>query len=117
MVTNNQRGAGRGGIAGLLAVCVLAVIPAIGHAQPATPAEGRRIAEQNCARCHVVQPGGGAGWTDAPAFVEVAQDPNITRARMRDFVTNLHMHMLNTDRTQAGADALTAYLLSLRRTR
>ena len=36
---------------------------------------------------------------------------------MRDFVTKLHMHMVNTDRTQAEADALTAYLLSLRRAR
>jgi hypothetical protein len=48
-------------------------------------------------------------------FVEVAQDPKITRAWMRDFATM--PHMLNTDRAQAEADALTAYLLSLRRTR
>jgi hypothetical protein len=31
--------------------------------------------------------------------------------------SHMHMHMLNTDRTQAEADALTTYLLSLRRTR
>ena len=50
-------------------------------------------------------------------FVEVAQDPKITRAWMRDFATMPHMHMLNTDRIQTEANALTAYLLSLRRTR
>ena len=115
METDNRRGAGRSGVAGMLAAGVLAVLPAIGRAQPATPAEGRRIAERHCARCHVVQPAGGAGWTDAPAFAEVAQDPKVTRAWMRDFVTRLHMHMVNTDRTQAEADAVTAYLLSLRR--
>ena len=117
MLTTKLCGAGRGGLVGVLACCALAAIPALAWAQPATPAEGRRIAEQNCARCHIVQPAGGTGWTDAPPFVEIAQNPKITRAWMRDFVTRLHMHMLNTDRTQAEADALTAYLLSLRRTR
>jgi mono/diheme cytochrome c family protein len=110
---------GRSRCAGALAAVMAALLacPAAGQAQQATPAEGRRIAERYCARCHVVVPGGGAGWTDAPAFVEIAQDPKITRAWMREFVTKLHMHMLNTDRSPAEADAITAHLLSLRRTR
>jgi mono/diheme cytochrome c family protein len=108
---------GRIGVAGMLGVATLLACSAAGQAQQATPAEGRRIAERYCARCHVVAPGGGAGWTDAPAFVEIAQDPKVTRAWMRDFVTKLHMHMLNTDRSPAEADAITAYLLSLRRRR
>jgi mono/diheme cytochrome c family protein len=105
---------GRSGAAGMLGVTSLLACSAAGQAQQATPADGRRIAEHCCARCHVVAPGGGAGWTDAPAFVESAQDPKVTRAWMRDFVTKLHMHMLNTDRSPAEADAITAYLLSLR---
>jgi mono/diheme cytochrome c family protein len=116
-MTNSQHDARRGGVAGLLAAFALVALPAISQPQPATPVEGRRIVEQNCARCHILQPGRGTGWADAPPFVEVAQDPKITRAWMRNFVTRLHMHMLNTDRSQAEADALTSYLLSLRRTR
>jgi mono/diheme cytochrome c family protein len=100
-----------------VAVTTLLTFPAMGSAQNATPEEGRRIAERYCARCHVVSPEGGAGWTDAPAFVDLAQDRRISRAWMRDFVTKLHMHMLHTERSPAEADAITAYLLSLRERR
>jgi hypothetical protein len=116
MVTNSQGGAGRGGVAGLLAVCAVVAIPAIGRAQPATPSERRRIADPVPAAMSS-SPVAARGGPMRPPFVEVAQDPTITRAWMRDFVTKLHMHMLNTDRTQTEADALTAYLLSPRRTR
>jgi hypothetical protein len=112
-VTTSQRGMGRSGVAGRLCPC--------GHPchRPGAAGDAVRAAAYHrpCARCHIVQPAGGTSWTDAPPFVEVAQDPKVTRAWMRDFVTKLHMHMVNTDRTQAEADALTAYLLSLRRTR
>lgn len=100
------------------AAAILLALPAMplaAHAQKATPAEGQRIAERYCARCHVVAPGGGAGWTDAPAFATIAQNPRISRTWMRQFVTQQHMHMLDTDRSPAEADALAAYLLSLRR--
>ncbi|MCB4823382.1 c-type cytochrome [Roseicella aerolata] len=98
-----------------IAALVLLALPAPAQAQRATAAEGQRLAERYCARCHVVRPEGGAGWTDAPAFRDLAQDPRISRPWMRQFVTKLHLHMLDTDRSPAEADAITAYLLSLRR--
>ena len=106
---------GRGIRAAALALASLLLWVGAGRAQPATAAAGQRLAERYCARCHVVAPGGGAAWTDAPAFIDIAQNPKLTRAWMRDFVTRLHMHMLDTDRSPAEADAITAYLLSLRR--
>jgi mono/diheme cytochrome c family protein len=101
----------------LAAITLAALLgtPISGQAQKATPAEGRWLAERYCARCHVVAPGGGTGWTDAPSFMDIAQDQRISRAWMRNFVTQQHMHMLNTDRSPAEADAITAYLLGLRR--
>ena len=96
------------------AILIGLAVPMAGQAQKATPAEGQKIAERYCARCHVVAPGGGTGWTDAPAFTTIAQDKRGSRSWMREFVTQQHMHMLATNRSQAEADALAAYLLSLR---
>ena len=110
----DRRGAGRAGLAAAMTLIAMLVLPASGQAQKASAAEWRRLAERYCARCHVVAAGGGSGWTDAPAFVELAKDPRISRSWMRNFVTQQHMHMLNTDRSPAEADAITSYLLSLR---
>ena len=84
-------------------------------AQPAgDAAKGRRLAEALCARCHVVASGGGAGWTDAPAFPTIAADPRVNAAWLRRFFAEPHLNMLYTDRPPAETADIAAYILSLR---
>ena len=78
-------------------------------------ARGQRLAESFCANCHVLAPQGGASWTDAPTFSALARDPKITRAWFRQFVQQPHLHMMGTNRSQAEADDLAAFIASLRR--
>lgn len=99
------------GTAGLL----LLALAAEALAQPrGDAARGQRLAEALCARCHVVVAGGGAGWTDAPAFPAIAADPKVNAAWLRRFFAEPHLTMLYTDRPPAETADIAAYILSLR---
>ncbi|MBV8573703.1 MAG: hypothetical protein JOZ58_01510 [Acetobacteraceae bacterium] len=84
-------------------------------AQPASVAEGGRLAEDVCARCHNVTPGGGGSWTDAPSFESIANRPRMSQAWLADFVARPHMHMLQRDYTRSQVNSIAAYIMSLRR--
>lgn len=78
-------------------------------------AVGLQAARDFCSRCHVVAPGEGRGWTDAPSFEAVANDPATSARSLRDFLRRPHMHMLAYPQARANADDLAAYIMSLRR--
>lgn len=87
------------------------------RAQPAgnAAAEGKRLAQQYCATCHVVAPSTQGGWTDAPSFQSIAQRPEATVTRLSGFIQKGHLDMMNDQRPKPEADALAAYIVSLRR--
>jgi len=100
------------GLASLVAV-ISASHP---HAQPRRDpvATGHRLTEQLCSRCHVVTPSGHGSWTDAPDFQAIANGPGASARALSAFIQKPHMHMLNTQRPPAEADAIAAYIMSLR---
>ena len=77
-------------------------------------AGGKALAEQYCTRCHVIAQGGGTGWTDAPTFQALAKRDGASAAKLSSFIQQPHMHMLDTARPPAEANALAAYIMSLR---
>jgi mono/diheme cytochrome c family protein len=101
--------------AGLGASVMVAAWPV--HAQPApnAVASGKRLAEQLCVDCHIIAPSGTAGWTDAPAFGAIANRPGLTVAGLSAIIQKPHLHMLNAERPKNEADALAAYIISLRK--
>ncbi|HBK06949.1 MAG TPA: cytochrome C [Acetobacteraceae bacterium] len=84
-------------------------------APPSKTQAGQTLAEQYCARCHMIAPSASKGWTDAPAFDAIANRPTTTLANLTTFIQQPHMHMLNTGRPPAEASALATYILSLRK--
>ncbi len=74
---------------------------------------GLQVAREFCSRCHVIAPGEGRGWTDAPSFDAIANSPDTTRRSLHDFLQQPHMHMLAYHEAGAHADDLAAYILSL----
>jgi mono/diheme cytochrome c family protein len=86
-------------------------------AQPApdTAAAGKQLAQQYCVTCHIITPAGNGGWTDAPRFDAIANRPGVSAAQISAFVQKPHMNMLNDQRPKAEADAIAAYILSLRK--
>lgn len=104
-------------ISGVIAAACLAVVAQCGDAQsaPNNVVTGQKLAEQYCAQCHVIVPGGPAGWTDAPSFEAIANRPGTTAAKLSAFIQKQHMHMLNTARPRGEADAIAAYIVSLRK--
>jgi mono/diheme cytochrome c family protein len=105
----------------LLALAVAVMLPAAILAGPAVAqaprgdvAEGQRLAEQLCARCHVMPPNQGSGWTDAPSFAAIANKPTTTAQSLRDIIEQPHVHMSGTGLGPAQSADLAAYILSLR---
>jgi cytochrome c len=100
-----------------VAMVFVAMSAQCANAQSATEnvAAGQALAQQYCAECHIVVPSGNRGWTDAPAFVEIANRQGTTQAKLSAFIQTPHMHMLNTDRPPHEADAISAYIMSLRK--
>lgn len=88
--------------------------PASGTAA-ALAAEGRTIAQRDCVECHVVVPSSKPGWTDAPAFDVIANRRGETAARISAAVQKGHIDMLNDQRPKPEADAIAAYIISLRK--
>ncbi len=75
--------------------------------------EGRRIARNSCAQCHLVE-GAGKPTSEAPAFEAVARMPSTTSVALKVFLKTPHATMPNIILSEAEIDALAAYILSLR---
>lgn len=98
----------------LLALVAL-TLPAVAADDAKMIAEGKRLAEINCTRCHNIESQGESPLTDAPPFREIAL--NYDRDELVDgFMEGLavrHPLMPDWDVTEDQAEALTAFVLSL----
>jgi mono/diheme cytochrome c family protein len=97
-------------VAGLLAM----VQSAAAQPAPNPVAPGKQLAQQYCVQCHVIVPSTKPGWTDAPAFDAIANRPGVTAAKLSEVAQKPHMHMMNDERPKNEADAIAAYIISLR---
>lgn len=78
-------------------------------------AEGRKLAEQWCAECHVIDRDQDFAGSDAiPTFPEVAASPAVTSAGLKAFFSSPHQQMPDIQLTQQQIDEIVAYILSLR---
>lgn len=100
-------------IVSLLALFLLAS-PAL--AQDASViAEGKRLSEINCAKCHNLEAEGESPLTDAPPFRDIAKnyDPlELTDSFMEGLAVR-HPLMPDWEVTEPQAEALTAFIMSL----
>lgn len=98
----------------LLALAAI-TLPAVAADDAAMIAEGKRLADINCTRCHNIAAEGESPLTDAPPFREIAK--NYDREELVDgFMEGLavrHPLMPDWDVTQPQAEALTAFVMSL----
>ncbi len=101
-------------ILSLLAV-LLAATPALAQDEAAKIAEGKRLAEINCTRCHNIEAEGESPLTDAPPFREIAA--NYDEMELVDgFMEGLavrHPLMPDWEVTEGQAEELAAFVMSL----
>lgn len=89
---------------------LVVLAPAAAVAQDA--AEGRRLAEQWCASCHRIAPGGPGPATDAvPGFAAIAGRPGRTPEAIATFLRTPHAGMPDHGLTLRQAQDIAAYLL------
>lgn len=102
-------------IAPVLALLLLAA-PALAAEDAGLIAEGKRLSEINCTRCHNIAAEGDSPLTDAPPFREISL--NYDNMELVDgFMEGLavrHPLMPDWDTTEPQAQALTAFIMSLR---
>ena len=105
----------------LLLVLSLLAAPVAAIAQSnndALVAEGRRLSEINCTRCHNIEAEGESPITDAPPFREISLNYD-TMELIDGFMEGLavrHPLMPDWEVTEPQAEALTAFIVSLRDT-
>lgn len=101
-------------ILSLITVALLAG-PALAADDATRIAEGKRLAQINCSRCHNLEAEGESPLTDAPPFREIAR--NYDRYELVDgFMEGLavrHPLMPDWDVTEPQAQDLTAFVMSL----
>lgn len=98
-----------------LLALIASTLPALAADDAKLIAEGKRLSEINCARCHNLEAEGESPLTDAPPFREVAR--NYDRVELIDsFMEGLavrHPLMPDWDVTEPQAEALAAFVMSL----
>jgi len=99
----------------LFAALFLAATPALAQDEAAMIAEGKRLAEINCTKCHNIEASGESPLTDAPPFREIAK--NYDEMELVDgFMEGLavrHPLMPDWDVTEPQAEELAAFVMSL----
>lgn len=98
----------------LLTIFVALAHMAFAQTPPASVAEGHKLAATLCTQCHVIVANGPASWTDAPSFQAIANRRDATVSGLADFIMKPHMEMLPHKYTRPQAEAMAAYILSLR---
>lgn len=96
----------------LLVPAVVMSAQALAQDVGADIAAGHHIADQWCSACHKIDAASTGGL--APAFPEVANLPSTTALSLTVFLRTSHTKMPNVQLTQAQADAVVAYILSLK---
>lgn len=98
-----------------LLALVFAAAPALAQDEAAKIAEGKRLAEINCTRCHNIEAEGESPLTDAAPFREIAQ--NYDEMELVDgFMEGLavrHPLMPDWEVTEPQAEELAAFVMSL----
>ena len=97
----------------VLILLTSALAPARSAEQAGAVEEGRRIAREACAQCHLIE-GAVKPATDAPSFAAVAAMPATTSVALKVFLKTPHGKMPDLILGEAEIDALAAYILSLR---
>ena len=98
-------------IALLACTCVPVVAQEIGDI-----AAGRRLAENWCGSCHVVDASSRQGVSSgAPTFFAIARMKSTTPMALRAFLQTPHSRMPDLHMSREEIDNITAYILSLRR--
>jgi len=91
---------------------------ALAHAEQSTLANGQQLIEVNCTRCHAIGETGDSPFAPAPRFRDVAK--NYTQDELVDgFMEGLavrHQAMPDWDMTIDQAEAITTYIMGLKRT-
>jgi mono/diheme cytochrome c family protein len=98
-----------------LMALLLAAAPALAQDEAQKIAEGKRLAEINCTRCHNIEAEGESPLTDAPPFREIAA--NYDEMELVDgFMEGLavrHPLMPDWEVTEPQAEELAAFVMSL----
>ena len=98
-----------------LLALVAFTLPALAADQAKLIAEGKRLAEINCTKCHNIEAEGESPLTDSPPFREIARnyDPDELVDGFMDGLAVRHPLMPDWDVTQPQAEALAAFVMSL----
>jgi len=96
----------KGVIAGL-ALCGVASVAL------AEPADGRKIAQLQCASCHDIGAGPAGGRHEGPSFADIAKMPSTTELSLKVFLRSSHRNMPNLVLSADEVDALAAWILEL----
>lgn len=99
-------------IFGLVALAGSASVPAA--AESAAVARGEAVAAEWCATCHAMGSDASRPY-DAPAFVEIANQPDQELGALRAFLDGDHFPMTTHRLFPAERDDVSAYIMSLRR--
>ena len=79
------------------------------------PSSGRQIATTICGSCHYVFATKRSKSQVPPTFEDVANLPSTTALSLKVFLRSNHKHMPNLILSEAEADDVIAYILSLKR--
>jgi mono/diheme cytochrome c family protein len=98
----------------LLQIAVSLSVPTLCMPSRAADAtNGKRLAEQWCASCHLVSASQTRARADVPTFQEIAGRPGFNAARLAFFLLDPHPKMPNMSLTRNEAADLAAYIESL----
>ena len=95
---------------------LILIAPFVARHANADSRRGERFAEHWCSACHGVKPSQGSPKPGAPSFSQLAADPSVSAASLRDFLmTTPHMAMPKLKLRPQDMDNVVGYILSLRR--
>jgi mono/diheme cytochrome c family protein len=101
----------------MTAIVCLTITPRPAQADP-TPeavAAGQKLAQKYCADCHVIESTPKPAWNDPPPFQTTANRSDVTAASLVAHIRKPHANLATNARPPAEAEALAAYILSLRK--
>lgn len=91
-----------------------ALFPAHGQT-PGNPSSGRQIATTTCGSCHYTFATKGSKTEVPPSFEDIANLTSTTALSLKVFLRSNHKQMPNLILSDAEADDVIAYILSLKR--
>lgn len=79
----------------------------------AQPADGRKVAQAQCAKCHDIGTGRSTKGGEGPSFTDIARMPSTTELSLKVFLRSSHRNMPNVMLSADEIDALASYILEL----